>query len=631
MWLPLSKVLLRWASFPVLWYDEKAREEIVPFAELGDGFITVTTVLTDRDRMLLIPGSSYQRDGTWKAPLSWASCIVLRGVFGSELQLGPGLVSWAAQERKRVSRAMELREALELPESAANGSALIDKVEAESGTGLRLLPFQRVDVAFLVLMQTAGLFQPMGAGKSAVSIRTLQVLKAAGLQPFPAAVIAPNSVKATVWPRELQRWAPELTFTVIDGGAAVRRKQIASGADILICNWEAVALHSRVAGYGDIRLTEKDKQRKELNEVGLRTVICDEAARLRVADSKQSRAVSYLLERAFYRFALTGTPVNDNAFDLWGILHAIAPDWHPGKTRYGDRFVNTGYSLYGGLTVLGLKADTEEEFRKVTQPLYRRLPKEVILPQLPPKLEPIIRHTPMTPKQAKAYQQMEKDQLAQLNDILVAGNQLSVLTRLMQFASASASVEYKTVVVKNTDGTEDERQKAIVTLEEPSSKVDDLIELLDELGPDEPLVVGAVSSQLVNIAAARLKGLGIPHGLVTGAQSGGERAEAVRAFQAGELRVILLTLGAGAEGLTLTRARFILAMQEDWRPDLNDQFYDRVHRIGSEHHAAGIQIIKQATPGTVEERKALILDAKHTRIEEVLQDKPALARLLGAR
>jgi SNF2 family DNA or RNA helicase len=496
---------------------------------------------------------------------------------------------------------------------------------------MKLTDFQRAGVAYLVHGERVLLGDPMGSGKTVQVIRALQVLDRMSRSPFPAVIICPSSLKHTVWKNEIQRWAPELSVSVVDGSAALRRKQIAEKADVTIINWESVALHSRVSGYGDIRLSDKDRQNKELNFLSPRTVVCDEASRLRNPESKQYRAAAWLLRQARFRYAITGTPVNRDAFDLWAILHAIAPEWHPGKTRFGDRFVNTGYSLYGGLTVLGLKPETEAEFRKITLPLYRRLPKEVILPQLPPKLEPVIRHTVMAPKQAKAYAQMEKDNIAQLNDILIAGSQLSVLTRLLQFASASASVEYTPVLVTNDDGTKHTKQKAIVKLEDPSGKIDDLIELLQELGDDEPLVVGAVSSQLINLAAARLKDNGITYALVTGAQKGEERSEAVRAFQAGEIRVILLTLGAGAEGLTLTRARFSLLMQEDWRPDFNEQFADRTHRIGSEIHTSGIQLIKQITPGTVEERKAEVLGAKGVRIEDVMQDKAMLARLLGAR
>jgi len=595
----------------------------VPHADWdGAGSIAVSASFIDRDRMLLVPGSTY-RGGNWHVPLSWASCVVLRGVFGAELTLSPSLVSWAARERKRVERAMELRELLELPPSAAKGAALISKTEEESGSSLRLKPFQRVDVAYLITMQTAGLFQPMGAGKTGVAIRTLQVLEAAGLKPFPALIVAPNSVKTTTWPVELEKWAPKLSFAVVDGSAAARRKKIFQRADVTVINWESVRLHSRVAGYGDIRLTDKDRQPKELNELEPRTVILDEAHKLNDPKSAQSRAVKFLAHQAVYRFALTGTPVDGEIDDLWGILHVVAPDWHPGRMRYMDRWALTGYSLYGGRAVLGLNPLTEPEFRKVTQPLYRRLPKEILLPQLPEKLPVVIRHTPMSAKQSRVYHEMEQHQLAQLDDLLVAGDGRTAMMRMMQFASAYADH------VEITSDPVTGKTRYSITLSEPSGKVDDLLELLEEMG-EEPLAVAAVSRQLVELAAARLLKHGISYGLVTGAQSGDERAEAVRQFQAGETRVILLTLGAGAEGLTLTRARVMLFMQEDWSPAVNAQAEDRIHRIGSEIHAGrGIQVIKQVTPGTVEERKPLVLAAKAGRTEEVLADKDALRRLLG--
>jgi SNF2 family DNA or RNA helicase len=569
--------------------------------------------------MLLVPGSAFSGGSTWHVPLSWASCVVLRSVFGGELRLGPGLRAWAHSERKRIERALLLRDALDLPPGSPGG-ALLD--ELERGSARRLRPFQRADVGYLVTMERAGLFAPMGAGKTAVMIRTLQVLRAIGRSPFPCVVIAPNSVKAAVWPTELTAWAPEISFTVVDGGAAARRKQIISGADVTIINWEAVALHSRVAGYGDIRLTDKDKQVKELNELGPRAVIMDEAARLRDASTRQSRAVKFLASQARFRFALTGTPVADDPTDLWGILHVVAPDWHPGKSKFMDRYVLTGYSLYGGLVVMGLKPEADDEFRRVTLPLYRRIPKEIILPQLPEKLPPQVRHTPMTPAQAKLYRQMERDMLAQVDDLLVAQSPMIQVMRLMQFAAATAShVE----ITRDDDG----RPHYKIELAEPSCKIDDLVDVLAELG-DEPLVVAAVSRQLIDLAADRLRREGISCEAIVGGMPAADRAAAVRRFQDGDVRVILLVLATGAEGLNLTRSRVILFMQEDYRTDLNDQAVDRVHRIGSEIHSS-IQVIKQITPRTVEERKPVILAEKHSRIEEVLRDRDAVTRLLGGR
>jgi SNF2 family DNA or RNA helicase len=574
--------------------------------------IIVTTRYTDRDRMTLIPGATYRGDSTWRVPLSWASCLVLRGIFQNELVIGSRLMEWARCERARIDRGMRLRMMLELPEITA-----LDDLESDSS--LHLFPFQRAAMQYLITMERAGLFEPMGVGKTPITIRTLQIMQRSERDPFPALVICPKSLKRSVWAREIARWAPELSVSVVDGGAAMRRKQITAGADVTIINWESVRLHSRVAGYGDIRLTDAEKREKELNELALQTVICDEAHRLCEPKSAQSRAVKWLLHRARYAFALTGTPVNDHAGDMWGILHAIAPAWHPGKTRYMERWVETGYTLYGGLAVLGLKTEREPEFRAVTEPLYRRIPKDILLPHLPPKLPAQIRETEMTAKQAKAYREMEEQQLTMLNEILAAKSQLTVLTRLLQFAAAFAEIHQR--VDKNGIVHDD------VVLAEPSGKIDDLIELLDEMG-DEPLVVAAVSRQLLELSAARLEKHAISHVLMTGRQSTAERDQNVHRFQTGDARVIMMSLGTGAEGLTLTRARTILFMQEDWQPRLNAQAEDRIHRIGSEIHE-NIRIIKQITPGTVEERKPIVLSGKLARIEEVLQDKLVLARLLG--
>lgn len=471
--------------------------------------------------------------------------------------------------------------------------------------------FQRAGVAFLATAEQALLCDEMGCGKTGQIIRTLQVLNIMGKNPFPAIIISPNSLKQTVWARELAIWAPELSAQVIDGGAGTRRKQFATPADCYILNWDLLRFHSRLAPYGSEALTEAQKTPKELNGFGHRTVILDEAHHLISPKSQKTRAAWAVMHEAHFRFALTGTPVGDHVGDLWAILHGLLPESFPAKTRYLERYAQTSWGLFGGLEILGLRADTVEEFRKITEPVMRRMLKSVVLPQLPERLPDMYRHTPMTPKQARAYRQMRDEMVTELNELLIAPDPLVKLTRLLQFAAASAELD--------EDGK--------VRLSAPSGKIDDLVELLNELG-DEPLVVAAVSRQLIELAAIRLEKEGISHCLITGAQDLGERDKAASDFQAGRKRVILLTLGTGAEGLTLTAASKMLFMQESFRVIENEQCAARIHRIGAEKHAS-IQIIKQLTPGTVEENKISILEGKAARIEEILRDGDMLARLLG--
>lgn len=478
---------------------------------------------------------------------------------------------------------------------------------------MKLLDFQRSGVAFLVKSRRALLADPPGTGKTAQLIRTLQVLQEMGENPFPALVVCPNSLKASTWSREIDKWAPEITQQVIDGNATQRRKQLASGAQVSILNWEAVRLHSKLAPYGTVSMTEKEKASKELNELGLRTVIADEAHKMGEPSTAQTRAVWAVMHQAEFRYVATGTPVNRDIGSLWSLLHGIEPVWFPAKTKYLDYFAETSTNHFGGFEVHGIKPTTQEQFFKIVDPLMRRIPKEAALPHLPPVLPVQIRHTVMGAKQRKAYDEMERDMIAQLNDLLVAPNPLSQLIRLNQFASAHAEVT-------------DEGQ---MRLSLPSVKVDDLVDLLDEMGDEEPLVVAAVSRQLIELAAEKLTKLKISFGLITGSQSQYERDQAVQRFQNGSIRVIMLTLGAGAEGLTLTRSRTMLFMQESYSEIQNAQARDRVHRIGSERHDA-IRIIKQITPGTVEERREELLAAKQMRMEEVVRDRETLAKLLGA-
>lgn len=612
--------------------------------------------------MTELPGARYRRqDGVWVAPLSWATCVTLRGLFGNELELGEDLQRWAWETRTtRIEPAMALRNQLELPPAYVDFPAL-DAVE--EGATLKLYPYQRTDVRFLLASERAILANPPGLGKTGVAIRFMQVLQHLGLKPFPALIVCPNSLKFAAWQQELQMWAPELSVNVIDGGAATRRKQLTRQTDVYVINWDSLRLHSNLAPYGNVELTEAERAVKELNELGLRTVIMDEAHRLKDPRSKQTRAAWAIAHGARYRVAMTGTPVADHVGDIWSLGHAVEPTWLPAKSRFMDRYAQVSLNFFGGAEVVGVNPHHQEELYRILDPLMRRVPKEAALPFLPPKLPVQYRHTPMSTKQQRVYTQMRDEMVASLNELLVAPNPLAKLTRLTQFAAAMAEVEWetRTVRVRVGDLTEheeldpelsvddlfdedgnyvtpyddeahahwelQERRVARVKLTLPSPKVDDMVDLLGEMGED-PLVVAAVSRQLIELASKRLTDLKIPHGLITGAQSPDERRVAINAFQAGQTRVILLTLGAGAEGITLTRADTMLFMQESFSEIQNQQAQDRIYRIGSERHAA-IRIIKQVTPGTVEEHKLEVLAEKRGRMEEIMRDEATLRKLLG--
>lgn len=580
------------------------------FTHDGHQVVSVATTYQDRHLMTELPGGRFNRQlQGWIAPLSWATCVTLRGLFGDRLEIGEDLQNWAWEQRNsRIEPAFVIRNLLELPPDMP----FPELDEVEKGSTLKLFPYQRVDVKFLMLNERALLANEPGLGKTGVLIRFLQVLKLTGKEPFPAVVICPNSLKFAVWQRELAMWAPEFSVQVVDGSAGKRRKQLANKADCYIINWDSVRLHSKLAAYGSINLSDSERLEKELNELQPRAVFMDEAHRLKSPQTAWTRAAWAVAHQARYRVAATGTPVTDHVGDIWSLGHALEPTWFPAKTKYMNRYAQVSLNFFGGAEVVGVNPYTKDELFSILDPLTRRVPKLLALPQLPPKLPVQYRHTPMSTKQQKAYDQMREDMLALLDGgLLVAGDDRVKFLRLMQFASAAAEI------------TEDDH----VRLTLPSTKVDDMVDLLEEMG-EAPLVVAAVSRQLIELAGRKLEQLKITHGYVTGAQTPAERRVAVDSFQAGRIRVILLTLGAGAEGITLTRADTMLFMQEDFSEVANRQAQDRVHRIGSEQHAA-IRIIKQITPNSVEERKLELLEGKRVRMEEILRDQDSIRYLLG--
>jgi len=491
-------------------------------------------------------------------------------------------MDWAQRARdERIDPAMRMRTALESP-------ALM---ESEPN----LYPFQRVGVDFLETTGRALLADDMGSGKTIQLIRTVERL---GPYALPVLVVCPNSMKYT-WKAEVEKWS-DLTASVVDGTAAKRKKAIDSHDDVIIINWESLRLHTRLAPYGSINLSDKEKELKELNAIDWGTVIADEAHRAKDARSKQTRALWAVSRDAKHRFAATGTPIESNPSELWPIMNFISPQDFPRKTKYIDRYCLQSYNPFGGMDIIGLLPEHAAEFHAIVDPMMLRRPKDVILPQLPPKLESV-RYIPFSGKKKKAYDQMAASMIAQLGDeMLVATSPISQFVRLSQFASAYAEI--------NDEGA--------VELATPSNKIDAFMEIIEE-ARGEQVVAFAESKQLINLAAKKLKAAGVGYGLITGDIDVPMRQVVMNQFQAGEIQVVLGT-SAAAEGITLTAARILVFLQRFWSSIKNQQAADRIHRIGQT--ADKVEIITLATLGTVDEYREEVLAEKGEALQEILKD-----------
>lgn len=575
----------------------------------------VHTSFNERELIKRVPGSKYHGDDkVWSVPLTWVACLQLRGIFRQTLVIGEELRQWAVTQRANVDELTILRERT--------------APTVRAGYMEKLYPFQESGVDFLTAAGSALLGDEMGTGKTIQALTWLNEVKG-----LPALVICPNSTVLN-WVDEATKWLPDAVPYAIKGGLVQRRKLLAKAKSdpnaLVIINVEGVRGHSRLAPYGSVHLkrcavcdpklgdpklpsSRCDVHPKELNGFGFKAVIFDEAHRGKDPRAQQTRAAWAVAHdpSVKHRLAMTGTPIANDPSDLWSLLHFFDPVSHPTKSKFVDRYCLQSWNSWGGLSVVGVNPEVRTEFDHVLNPSFRRMTKDLVKLQLPPKVRSIIK-VEMSAKQAKAYRDLSEGLITRLDDgqLLIAPTNIVAYTRLIQLSSSYCEVQ--------PDGS--------VKLIDPSPKVDALEDIVAEAG--KPIVVAAESRQLIELAAKRLDKLGVKYGLITGKVDEWDRKKALKDLDEGRIKVLLFTVKAGGTGLNMTAADTIVFLQRSGSMIENCQAEDRVHRIGSDKHET-IQVIDIVAEDTVDVDILERFVEKRLRLDEITRDRERL-RAAGA-
>lgn len=593
----------------------------------------IATQWSEKELIQQVAGARWDPEGKiWRVPATWPAVVQLRGVFKESFTLGQSLIDEVWRWRNTwVDEALSLRQQIE----PTPGYTF------EQDPGEHLYPYQEAGVQFALTAGSGIIADEMGTGKTITLTGFISAQYDSSV--LPALVICPNSVKYH-WAAALERFAPHVKPFVIDGSLPKKRKALKearqSSHAVVIVNIESVRLFTRLAPYGSIKLkrcrecdprhgdeglstSRCDVHRKELNDFNFKLVILDEAHRVKDPRAQQTRAIWHVMHQdsVKYRWALTGTPIANHPGDLWSILHAVAPNEYPTKSKWLERYGLMAWNSFGGIDVVGIRPDTRDEFFRQLDPRFRRILKAIVLPQLPPKVRST-RYVDLTTAQARMYREMEKGLVTRTPDgqLLVAPTQLAAHTRLMQLSSSS---------VKVTKIDPDDISTWQVELVDPSPKLDALEEILDELGilahefNGPPVLIAAEHKQLINLAAKRLDKLGVRYALVTGDVSPYDRQKALDALRARSIRVLMFTNKAGGVGMDMSASDTLINLQRSWSLVDERQKEDRNHRIGSEIHEC-VRIIDVIARDTVEESQIKTLLEKLERLEEITRDRAAL-------
>ena len=288
-----------------------------------------------------------------------------------------------------------------------------------------------------------GLFLPMGAGKTVITLTVISKLKQKG-EVNKVLIIAPVRVARTTWPAELEKWehTKSLTYSLIDGDVKKRTKSLEKEADIYIIGKEQVVWLCETVG----------------KSWPFDMVVVDELSTFKNPQAQRFKALKKKVKN-FSRFiGLTGTPAPRGIPDLWSQMFLIDAGDRLGRSIGSFRSTylvperTNGYIVYSYTLRDGAKEAIEDKISDIVMSLEQSECCEL------PDLSFIdVNITPNTLK--KNYDAFKKELVLELdNNELTAANLGVLCGKLLQYTSGQI---YTHDPFKPTQTIHDEKLKAL--------------------------------------------------------------------------------------------------------------------------------------------------------------------------
>lgn len=477
-----------------------------------------------------------------------------------------------------------MRDVVVTPPTEAEVAQVVETTDKPAGRAAvtrdmpeRLMPHQREGVLWLCQQGSGLLAYDMGLGKTACAIVAAD---------YPALVVCPKSLKAN-WVKEVTMWRPDLTAVAIQTGKKREEATLAAAAkaDVTVVNYDILS-----------RYVEQFQAR------GFKTLIVDESHYIknfklgprknektgewRTVPSGSARAIAVwsVAQPIPRRFCLTGTPMdNKSPCEMFGQLHLVAPNEFPKFKPFGEAYCDPKEVWTGSKNVRTY--DGASNILALHERINGKsmLRKTKALLNLPEKLR-CTKLISLDDETAKQYEAAAKDLFA----FLRARGGWEAMER-----AEKAEVLVKMTTLSHLTGV---------------GKVEAFLEEVQQHweSTHRPLIIFANHVDVQQALISGLKALNYRVGSIPGNE---DREETKVRFQTGvpesappEQRdyydILVLSIGAAREGLTLTRAQDMFFIERTWSPAHLAQAEDRIHRIGQKNQAT---ITYYDAPGTLDE------------------------------
>ena len=418
-----------------------------------------------------------------------------------------------------------------------------------------------------------GFLFEMGCGKTLTAI----AVAGAGYQMGKVKrvlIVAPTSVCA-VWPNEFQDYAAfPYTIRTMLGTKAQRLKELAD-----LERFPCPHLKVAVINYES---TWREDIIDALVGFDADLIIADESQRIKTHDAAQSKAMHQLGDKARYKLILSGTPVQNEAIDIFSQYRFLDPSVF-GLNFYAFR---GRYCEMGGFNRKQIVRyrDLDQLIKKEHSIAYRVTKEEAL--DLPEQTFEN-RYITLGKKERDLYDRLRRDSYAELADggTITATTVLTKLLRLQQFTGGFL--------------VEDDADKPRLVSRGKLDALEDILQDYVVEGKKKLVIFARFLPEIHEIEALCQKVLGragMSAVAIYGEIKKEDRGSIVQRFQTDpDTTVFIGQIDTAGTGITLTAADTCVFYSVNFNYATYSQSLSRIHRIGQRNRCTYIHLVVEKT------------------------------------
>lgn len=416
---------------------------------------------------------------------------------------------------------------------------------------------------------------------------------------FPFLVVVPNATCAN-WRREIKQWAPSLRVVTYFGSSTAR--DMAYKYEMYPQGGKELRCHIVVTSY---EAATDDSCRRVFRGVSWAGLIVDEGQRLKNDKSQLYGALNAV--KAPFRLLLTGTPLQNNARELFNLLQFL------------DDTINAAEleEKYAEMT-----SENIRELHHQIRPFILRRTKAQVLTFLPP-LGQIIVPLSMSVLQKSLYKSILAKNPELLKALFMTNKSLQKQERaslsniLMQLRKCLCHpFVYSREIEERTDVASISHRNLV----EASAKLQLLELLLPKLKErGHRVLIFSQFLDMLNIMEDFLDGMQMAYQRLDGSMGSLEKQKRIDQFNAPDspLFAFLLSTRAGGVGINLATADTVIILDPDFNPHQDIQAISRAHRIGQKKKVLCFQLMTRASA----EEKIVQIGRKKMALDHVVVEQ----------